>query len=105
VLLRDRERRFSLPLTLYEDAERFLARLDHAQKLLGGGPGVAGGKRPAGGGQGERGIGFHSISVHPSREMDNAMGGTRFGNNKSPPFPPWVPSSPTIAVAIGEPLR
>ena len=37
VLLRDRERRFSLPLTLYEDAERFLARLDHAQKLLGGG--------------------------------------------------------------------
>src|SRR5262249_47587260 len=68
VLRRDRERRFSLPLTLYEDAERFLARLDHAQKLLGGGPGVAGGKRPAGGGQGERGIGFHSISFHPRRE-------------------------------------
>jgi hypothetical protein len=34
VLHRDRERHFSLPLTLYEDAESFLARLDHAQKLL-----------------------------------------------------------------------
>jgi hypothetical protein len=34
LLLRDREERFSLALTTYEDAERFLARLDHARKLL-----------------------------------------------------------------------
>jgi hypothetical protein len=36
-LRRDREERFSLPLTLYEDAESFLARLDQAQKRLGAG--------------------------------------------------------------------
>jgi hypothetical protein len=34
LLLRDREERFSLALTTYEDAERFLAKLDRARKLL-----------------------------------------------------------------------
>jgi hypothetical protein len=34
LLLRDRDERFSLALTTYEDAEYFLARLDHARKLL-----------------------------------------------------------------------
>jgi hypothetical protein len=34
LLRRDREERFSLALTTYEDAERFLANLDHARKLL-----------------------------------------------------------------------
>jgi hypothetical protein len=34
VLRRDREERFSLALTSYEDAERFLDKLDHARKLL-----------------------------------------------------------------------
>jgi hypothetical protein len=34
LLLRDREERFSLAHTTYEDAERFLAQLDHARKLL-----------------------------------------------------------------------
>jgi hypothetical protein len=34
LLLRDREERSSLALTTYEDAERFLAKLDHARKLL-----------------------------------------------------------------------
>jgi hypothetical protein len=34
LLRRDREERFSLALTSYEDAERFLAKLDHARKLL-----------------------------------------------------------------------
>jgi hypothetical protein len=49
VLLRDREKHFSLPLTLYEDAESFLARLDHAQKLLEAGLELPGGKvRPEG---------------------------------------------------------
>jgi hypothetical protein len=38
LLLRDREDRFSLALTTYEDAERFLADLDHARKLLEAGP-------------------------------------------------------------------
>jgi hypothetical protein len=34
LLRHDREERFSLALTTYEDAERFLAKLDHARKLL-----------------------------------------------------------------------
>ena len=34
LLLRDREERFSLALTAYEDAERFLVKLEHAQKAL-----------------------------------------------------------------------
>jgi plastocyanin len=34
LLLRDREERFSLALTTYEDAERFLAKLDRARKTL-----------------------------------------------------------------------
>jgi hypothetical protein len=34
VLLRDRDERFSLALTTYEDAERFLTKLDHARKLF-----------------------------------------------------------------------
>jgi hypothetical protein len=34
LILRDREERFGLALTTYEDAERFLAKLDHARKLL-----------------------------------------------------------------------
>jgi plastocyanin len=34
LLLRDKEERFSLPLAAYEDAERFLAKLDHADQLL-----------------------------------------------------------------------
>jgi plastocyanin len=33
-LLRDKEERFSLPLTAYEDAERFLAKLGRAQQML-----------------------------------------------------------------------
>jgi plastocyanin len=37
LLCRDRRERFSLALTSYEDAERFLARLDHARELLGAG--------------------------------------------------------------------
>jgi hypothetical protein len=44
VLLRNREVHFSLPLTLYEEAESFLARLDHAQKLLEAGLESPGGK-------------------------------------------------------------
>jgi hypothetical protein len=44
VLLRDRQERFSLPLTLYEDAESFLVRLDHAQKRLEAGLEPPGGK-------------------------------------------------------------
>src|SRR5689334_17143166 len=34
VLRRDEDERFSLPLTAYEDAEEFLAKLQHAEKLL-----------------------------------------------------------------------
>jgi hypothetical protein len=34
LLRRDREERFSLARTTYEEAERFLAKLDHARKLL-----------------------------------------------------------------------
>jgi plastocyanin len=41
---RDREERFSLPLALYEDAEGFLAKLDHAEKLLEPGLEPLGGK-------------------------------------------------------------
>jgi plastocyanin len=36
-LLRDREERFSLTLASYEDAERFLNKLDHARRLLAAG--------------------------------------------------------------------
>jgi len=43
-LRRDREERFSLPLAVYEDAESFLAKLDHAQKVLGAGLEPPGGK-------------------------------------------------------------
>jgi hypothetical protein len=41
---RDRQERFSLALTTYEDAERFLTKLDHARKLLEADPEPAGGK-------------------------------------------------------------
>jgi hypothetical protein len=41
---RDREERYSLALTTYEDAERFLEKLDHARKLLEADPQPAGGK-------------------------------------------------------------
>jgi plastocyanin len=34
LLRRDREERFGLPLATYEDAERFLDKLDHARKVL-----------------------------------------------------------------------
>jgi hypothetical protein len=44
LLRRDREERFSLALTTYEDAERFLAKLDHARKLLEAVPEPSGGK-------------------------------------------------------------
>jgi hypothetical protein len=44
LLLRDREERFSLALTTYEDAERFLAKLDHARKLLEASPEQSGEK-------------------------------------------------------------
>jgi hypothetical protein len=43
LLRRDREERFSLALTSYEDAERFLAKLDHARKLLEADPETPGG--------------------------------------------------------------
>jgi plastocyanin len=44
VLRRDRQERFSLALTSYEEAEGFLAKLDHAQKLLAAGLESPGGK-------------------------------------------------------------
>jgi plastocyanin len=44
VLRRDRQERFSLPLTTYEDAEHFLARLDHVRELLGQGLEPSGGE-------------------------------------------------------------
>jgi plastocyanin len=37
LLLQDREERFSLPATTYENAEAFLTKLKHAQELLSGG--------------------------------------------------------------------
>jgi hypothetical protein len=43
LLRRDREERFSLALTSYEEADRFLAKLDHARKLLEAEPGGTGG--------------------------------------------------------------
>jgi plastocyanin len=43
-LHRDREERFSLPLAVYEDAEGFLVKLDHAQKVLEAGQEPPGGK-------------------------------------------------------------
>ena len=43
LLLRDRDERFSLALTTYEDAERFLAKLDHARELLEADPEPTGG--------------------------------------------------------------
>ena len=46
LLRRDREERFSLALTTYEDAERFLGKLDHARKLLEPDSEQAGGKGP-----------------------------------------------------------
>jgi plastocyanin len=42
LFVRERDERGSLPLTTYEDAERFLGKLDHAQKML------AAGLEPAG---------------------------------------------------------
>jgi hypothetical protein len=44
LLLRDRDERWSLALTTYEEAEGFLAKLDHARKLLEAGREAAGGK-------------------------------------------------------------
>jgi hypothetical protein len=44
LLRRDRAERFSLALTSYDDGERFLARLDHARKLLEADPEPSGGK-------------------------------------------------------------
>ena len=44
LLRRDREERFSLALTAYDEAERFLVKLDHARKMLEAGRGAAGGK-------------------------------------------------------------
>ena len=44
--LRDRDERFSLALTTYEDAERFLAKLDRARKLLEADPEPPGEKVP-----------------------------------------------------------
>lgn len=46
LLLCDREERFSLALTTYEDAERFLAKLDRARKLLEADPEPPGEKVP-----------------------------------------------------------
>ncbi len=46
LLRRDREERFSLPLTSYEECERFLAKLDHARKLFEPDPEPSGGKVP-----------------------------------------------------------
>lgn len=43
LLLRDRDERFSLARTTYDDAERFLVKLDHAQRLLRAGLEPAGG--------------------------------------------------------------
>jgi hypothetical protein len=47
LLLRDRDERFSLALTTYQEAERFLDRLDRAGKLLEAEGGTAGGKGKA----------------------------------------------------------
>jgi hypothetical protein len=44
LLRRDREERFSLALTTYEDAERFLAKLDNARRLLEAAPEPSGGQ-------------------------------------------------------------
>jgi plastocyanin len=44
LLRRDREERFSLTQASYEDAERFLGKLDHAKKLLAAGLGSPGGE-------------------------------------------------------------
>jgi plastocyanin len=44
LLLRDREERFSVALTTYEDAEHFLVKLEHAQKVLEAGLEPPGGK-------------------------------------------------------------
>jgi hypothetical protein len=44
LLLRDRDERFSLTPTSYEDAERFLAKLGRAQKVLEAGTGSSRGK-------------------------------------------------------------
>jgi len=46
ILLRDRDERFSLALTSYEECDRFLAKLDHARKLLEPDPEPSGGKVP-----------------------------------------------------------
>jgi hypothetical protein len=46
LLLSDKEERFSLPLTSYEESERFLAKLDHARKLLEPDPEPSKGKVP-----------------------------------------------------------
>ncbi len=44
LLLRDRDERFSLALTSYEESEHFLAKLDHAQKVLRAGLEPSGGQ-------------------------------------------------------------
>jgi plastocyanin len=64
-LRRDREERFSLPLALYEDAESFLAKLNHAQKLLEGGLGSSGGKVELKAQQGSSEVGLYDNRFEP----------------------------------------
>jgi hypothetical protein len=61
LLLRDRDERASLAATSYEDAEHFLAKLDHAQKVFEAGLESPGGKAELKARGGERGRG------HPAR--------------------------------------
>jgi len=62
---RDREERFSLPLALYEDAEGFLAKLDHAQKLLETGLEPQGGKVQLKAQQGSSEVGLYDNRFEP----------------------------------------
>jgi plastocyanin len=64
-LRRDREERFSLPLTLYEDAELFLAKLDRAQKLFEVGLETPGGKVRLEAREGKE-VGLHDNRFEPA---------------------------------------
>jgi plastocyanin len=64
-LRRDREERFSLPLAVYEDSENFLAKLNHAQKLLEAGLEPQGGKVQLKAQQGGSEVGLYDNRFDP----------------------------------------
>src|SRR5262249_26252820 len=77
---RDREERFSLPLTLYADTELFLAKLDNAQKLLEAGLEPPGGKVRLEAREGKE-VGLYDHRFQPARLVVPTGTTVRWTNN------------------------